>query len=301
MSWVAVVVLVVVGLPLLIFALWWVLQELRVSIESGSVALVLQRGVATEKVLQPGLHLLRPYKKRTMQIYPLRELTYLAGPGQQPEASDLQDEPLELHLGDRTAVAVSYTVRFRIRPEKLRDLHERVGPLGIKSVVRDRSRQVLMDRLGEAGTTYADLFGEARAALQTALSEQLGTALEGESLELVLFTLRDVDLGETGEMVQAAVRGRAELEREEAAAAVRLARVRNENEINTLLVGGLADEVIRYRQIELWREYVQRWDGHATPTVVSAGGTLGAAPGMAPGMPVARPPEADSAPPEPAP
>ena len=296
MSWVAVVVLIVVGLPLLLFALWWVLQELRVEVESGSVALVLQRGVATEKTLEPGLHFVRPYAKRTMQIYPLRELTYLAGAGQQPQASDLQDDPLELYLGDRTAVAANYTIRFRVRPAQLRDLHERIGPEGIRGVVRDRSRQVLLDRLGEAGTTYADLFGEARGALQASLAEHLAAALERDCLELVLFTLREVDLGETGEMVQAAVRGRAELDREDAAAAVRLARVRNENEINTLLVGGLADEVIRYRQIELWREYVQRWDGHVGLPGVSTGGGLP----VPPGMPVARPQEADGEPPEPA-
>ncbi len=96
-------------------------------------------------------------------------------------------------------------------------------------------------------------------------------------------------------MVQATVRGRAELEREEAAAAVRLARVRNENEINELLVGGLADEVIRYRQIELWREYVQRWDGHAMLPGV-AGGAVQLPPGVLP-----RPPEAEAEPAEPAP
>src|SRR5689334_11252358 len=111
MSWVAVVILVVVGLPLLLFALWWLAMELRIEVQSGSVALVLQRGVATEKALEPGLHFVRPYARRTMQIYPLRELTYLAGAGQLPDSMDMQDAALELHLGDRTAVTVSYTIR----------------------------------------------------------------------------------------------------------------------------------------------------------------------------------------------
>jgi regulator of protease activity HflC (stomatin/prohibitin superfamily) len=297
MSWVAIVILLVVGLPLLLFAIWGLAMELRVEVESGSVALVLQRGVATSKALEPGLHFVRPYARRTMQIYPMRELTYLAGMRQLADATDLQDPALELHLGDRTAVTVSYTIRFRVRPPQLKELHERIGPDGIRGVVRDRSRQVLLDRLGDAGTTYADLFGERRAALQTALSEELDAALERDCLELVLFTLREVDLGDMGEMVQATVRGRAELEREEAAAAVRLARVRNENEINELLAGGLGDEVLRYRQIELWREYVQRWDGHVGLPGVAAG-AVPLRPGAA-ALP--RPAEADGEQAEPTP
>ncbi len=93
------------------------------------------------------------------------------------------------------------------------------------------------------------------------------------------------------------MRGRAELDREEAAAAVRLARVRNENEINELLAGGLGDEVIRYRQIELWREYVQRWDGHARP---AGRGGAGAVPAAARAV-LPRPPEAEGEQAEPVP
>jgi hypothetical protein len=86
-----------------------------------------------------------------------------------------------------------------------------------------------------------------------------------------LFTLLDVDLGALAEVVEAPARAAAELEREQATAAVRLARARNEREVNAELGDALAEPVLRYRQIEVWRELVQRWDGQATsPAAIAA-------------------------------
>ena len=136
-------------------------EELRIEVESGTVALVLQRGVATQTGAGAGLYFVRPYARRTMQIYPLRELTLprrgrpaarVARPAGRPAASctsAIARPPRS------TTPSASASGR-----RSCSDLHERIGPEGIRGVVRDRSRQVLLDRLGDAGTTYADLFGE---------------------------------------------------------------------------------------------------------------------------------------------
>ena len=107
-----------------------------------------------------------------------------------------------------------YTIRFRIRPDDLRAIHERVGPDGIKSAVRDRSRQVLIDTFVEPDLDYLDTFAERRTALQARAGTALEAALRGDGFDVTLFSLRDVDLGEVGEMLQDAVRRQAELERE---------------------------------------------------------------------------------------
>ena len=263
MSTIAIVVLVLLVIPVICFVAWQILDEARVRIDSGTIGLVIARGAATERALEPGVHYIWPYRQQLVQRYPLRELTYLTvNDDETQEPSDFTDHPLHLHLGDRTAATVRYTIRFRVRPDDLRAIHERVGPDGIKSAVRDRSRQVLIDTFVEPDLDYLDAFAERRTALQARAGTALEAALLGDGFDVTLFSLRDVDLGEVGEMLQDAVRRQAELDREAAAAAVRRARVRSDADANAEIVAGLTDEVLRYRQIELGRETVEKWDGH---------------------------------------
>jgi SPFH domain / Band 7 family len=276
-SAIGVVIFLVIVLPVLGFVAWQLLAEARVRIDAGSLGLVIARGAATERVLQPGVHYVLPYLHRMVQRYPLRELTYLTVADDAVEPADFADPPLRVHLGDRTAASVLYTIRFRIRPDALKEIHNRVGPDGIKANVRDRSRQALLDTVIDPGVGYLDAFADRRAALQSRLATAVETALREDGFDVTMFTLRDVDLGEVGAMVQDAVRCRAELDREEAAAAVRRARVRNEAEANAELADGVADGVLRYRQIELWREIVEQWDGR-TPLPVAAGAAAAPSP-----------------------
>ena len=289
MSTIAIVVLVVLVIPVIGFVIWQILDEARVRIDSGTVGLVIARGAATERVLEPGVHYLRPYRQQLVQRYPLRELTYLTVDDETQEPSDFTDRPLQLHLGDRTAATVRYTIRFRVRPDDLRAIHERVGPEGIKSAIRDRSRQVLLDTFVEPDLDYLDAFAERRTALQSRAGAAMEAALRATASTSRLFSLRDVDLGEVGEMLQDVVRRRAELDREEAAASVRRARVRNDADANAEIAAGLTDEVLRYRQIELGRELAERWDGHG-PLPGAIGGLARSAAAAAAGTP---PPEAE--------
>jgi hypothetical protein len=66
-----------------------------------------------------------------------------------------------------------------------------------------------------------------------------------------------VDLGRAGELIQAAVRARLELAREEAEAATRIARVRHDAELAPYLAG-VGEAALRYRQTDVWRDLVQR-------------------------------------------
>ena len=262
MSGVAIAVLVVIALPALLFGLYQVFQEARVRVDSGTVGLLIVRGQATERVLEPGLHLVLPYRKQMIQGYPLREMTYLAvAPGCADEA-DHSDPPLRAHLGDRAPVVVSYSIRFKIRPDGLPTIHERVGLDGIKRLVRDESRRVLIAELGSKRFGLDDAFGEGRERLAAAIALQLTEALRADGFEMVLFNLLDVDLGSVGEVVDATLRAKAEVELEKAAAQVRKLRAKNDASTEQLLAS-LNDSVLRYRQLELGREALQRWDGRS--------------------------------------
>ena len=72
--------------------------------------------------------------------------------------------------------------------------------------------------------------------------------------------LGPVDLGRTGEVIQATVRAGFELALEEAEAATRLARAQNDGELEQQITS-LREGAWRYRETDLWRDLVQRSDG----------------------------------------
>jgi regulator of protease activity HflC (stomatin/prohibitin superfamily) len=261
MSGVAIVVLLVIGLPLVAFAVWQLLQEALVRIDSGSVGLLIVRGKASDKILPPGAHFVWPFRHQMIQGYPLRELTYLTADDGGVEPTDFSDPPLLARLGDRAAVSVYYTIRFRIRPDGLRELHERVGPDGLKRLVRDQSRRVIIDELATDAYGIDDAFSTARDQLESKLAARVIESFHDDGFEVGMFNLRGIDFGSVDEVIAGTVRAKAELELEKADARVRKLRVENEAKTTAQLASSLTDAVLRYRQIELGREALQRWDG----------------------------------------
>ena len=261
MSGIAILVVLVIGLPLLAFAVWQLLQEALVRIESGSVGLLIVRGKASDRILLPGAHFIWPFRHQMIQGYPMRELTYLTADDDGVEETDFSDPPLTARLGDRAEVSVYYTIRFRIMPDSLRELHERVGPDGLKRLVRDHSRRDIINELASDVYGIDDAFGGARDQLEAKLAARVIESLHEDGFEVGMFNLRGIDLGSVDEIVGGAVRAKAGLELEKADARVRKLRVDNEAKTTAQLASSLTDAVLRYRQIELGREALQRWDG----------------------------------------
>jgi hypothetical protein len=140
--------------------------------------------------------------------------------------------------------------------EQLRSVHERFGPEGIWAAVRDTSARVVRDALNDSNVGVDDLYGTPRLALEIALTQMLTEALAADGFTLTLFSLGETDLGLTGEVVQATVRSRLELEREEAESTVRMARARNDAELQPFVSGAAANGALRYREGEVWRDLV---------------------------------------------
>lgn len=255
MNVVGVIILLAVAVPLIAFLVWQFLTEARVQIEAGNIGLLIARGKVKDRALMPGVHYVWPFRRQMIQEYTLRELSYVAG----DEPSD--DVAVSAHLGDKTKVDVSYTVRYKVDPDGLRTVHERVGPDGVVALVRDESRHAVISVLGDEAIGLDDSFGARFAALEQAITERLRSRLGEAGLDLTMFSLRELDLAETGEMIQDALRVGVEIEREKARATVRRARIEHESEDAVRLSGSLTDTIVRYRQVEAWREYVARWDG----------------------------------------
>jgi regulator of protease activity HflC (stomatin/prohibitin superfamily) len=257
---VAWIVLAVAGVGLVVALV--ALLSTAIVVDPGTVALVLRRGKATGRALSPGRHFVAPWQKVNLQIYPSRELSFVAGGRSIADPRvEYVDDPLRVHLGDKAFAQVSYTVRCQLDPGELKGVHNRYGPEGIWAALRDTTRSTVLAELGDGDITIDDVFGEGFSRLEQRLTKALDNALGGIGFELKMFNLREIDLGETGELIQAIVRADTELERERAFAKVRKARLDNDAAMSPLLDGVGGDVLLRYRQIEAWSDILRRWDG----------------------------------------
>lgn len=251
MGW---IIFLAIAAPLIGVLAWIALDESFVRIEPGELGLLLIKGRATDKALTPGPHWVPALRRRTIQTYPSTEMSYRAGAADVATAAVLERSgpAIRTPLVDRSSVVASYTVRFRLDVKNLRTVHDRFGREGIWAAVRDESEAAMRDALGKASVD--DLFGGARAPLEQRLAASVAERLAASGIEVVMLQLGDIDLGRTGEVIEATSRARHELEREQAEAAMRIARARIDADL-TPIVGAAGGELaLRYREVDSWRE-----------------------------------------------
>jgi regulator of protease activity HflC (stomatin/prohibitin superfamily) len=233
-------------------------DDALVRIAPGELGLLLVNGKATDRALEPGPHLVPAFRRRLVEVYPSREMSYRAGDHVEGPGDDLERSGpvIDVLLGDRTAGSAAYTLRFRLDRRDLREVHERFGRDGIWSAVRDISARAIRSSLNDPAVSADSLYGPARHDLEHRVTEAVRDALASNALHLTDFALDSVDLGRTGDAIQAAARARVELEREGAEAEMRQARARADAEIAALLAGIDADPALRYREADAWRDLV---------------------------------------------
>ncbi len=262
MSTAAVVILLVLLVPMIGILAWMVVLASVIKIPAGTLGLVLKNGKATEHSLPPGRHWV-PLLRKTMVVeYPSVEMAYRAGQDASSAASQLDrtGPSLSCALGDRALAEVAYTVRYAIIPERLRTVHERFGPEGVDGLVRDESGRAISRALSDPAITVESLFGRDRSDTEARLGQAVTAALEEHGIRVAGFVLGPVDLGRTGEVIQATVRATFELALEEAEAATRIARAQNDGRLEQQITT-LSEDAWRYRETDLWRDLVQRSDG----------------------------------------
>lgn len=250
------IILIIIVFPMVGLLLWALLRSSFVKVPSGSLGLVLIRGRATDRALAPGSHFVAALRRHMVEMYPSVEMSYRADNGVTESELTSSAPALTVMLGDRSTVTVSVTVRFRIIREQLRLVHERFGPHGVFTVVRDETARAVMRTLGSPDVAVRDLLGAAREETEQKLGLAVADALQADGLEVTAFTLGIVELGRIGEVVEAIARAGYEREREDAEAQTRLAKARNDAELQQTLATG-AETVWRYRGSDLWRDLAE--------------------------------------------
>ena len=290
MGW---IVFLAIAIPLLAVVAWVVFEDSFVQIQPGQLGLLLVRGKATDRALQPGPHWVPALRRRMVQVYPSLELSFRAGLA--PPAATATATASELErtgpapqvlLGDRSAAVVGYTVRFRLDPALLREVHDRFGPQGIWTAVQDATAPTVRAALAQPTVGVDDLFGAARTDLERRLGDEIGTALAGCGLVLTMFALGDVDLGQTGDVIQATARARHELAREQAEAPLRVERARIDADLAPYLGDPTVATALQYREIDSWQA-LARQAGPVPPAAWPA--VAGARPEPPPDAPAPEP------------
>ena len=276
MSTLAWLILLIFLLSALGLLAWAVLANSFVRVPSGSLGLLMVNGRATEQTLLPGPHFVFAFRRRMVEEYPSVELAYRADGSSDADHRILGNAPavetsepnrftrlertgpsLRVTLGDRTEATVATTVRFQLVPERLREVHQRFGPKGVFGVVRDQSARAVRGTLCDTGFDIEQFFGAKRTACEELLAKAVRDALQADGINVTGFVLGAVDLGKTGDVIQATVRARYELEREKAEAETRAVRALNDANLEERL-GAPSDAAWRYRETDLWRDLVER-------------------------------------------
>ena len=257
MSGAAWVIIVILVLPTLGLLSWAALRSSFVRVPSGSLGLVLIRGRATDMALGPGPHFVAAMRRHMVALYPSVQLSFRANGGTDTSALVSSAPTLRVMLGDRNVVTIALTVRFKILQAQLRLVHERFGPDGVFEAVRDEITRAVSRELSDADVGVKDLLGATRVLTETRLSAAVSEALLADGIELISLTLGVVDLGRTGDVVQAIARAGYELEREEAEARTRLARARNDAELEEQ-TQSRPEAAWRYRNPDLVSDLAQR-------------------------------------------
>jgi regulator of protease activity HflC (stomatin/prohibitin superfamily) len=248
------IIFLLVALPILLGVLWILADESIVRVPSGSLGLLLIRGRATNTSLEPGAHFVPRLRRHMVEMYPSVEGSFRAGgTGESDEERmDYVGAPVFVRLGDRAAGMASYTVRVRLDPARLKDVHNQYGRLGYWGAVRDLTSRVVRSSFNDPAVGIDTLYSEQRHQLEQRLTERITDLLAESGFLVSYFAIDHVDLGRAEDAIQSAVRARLELAREEAEFDMRVQRARRDADISRELEGVDIDAAMRYRETDAW-------------------------------------------------
>ena len=161
------------GLGLLLAVVWLLTGITRTDQEGGPAVLDSPLRVLRPRVLAPGWHLAPPGLLR-ISLYPLEPATLSFRSGGRDRNALVTHEGIE--------ITAAGTIRYRVDPERVLEVHRAVGP-GYDSVLRRWVQEALRSAIGSAD--YVDISGARIEDLRAALGQALAERFRVAGLELL--------------------------------------------------------------------------------------------------------------------
>ncbi|MGK7910563.1 MAG: prohibitin family protein [Synechococcus sp.] len=159
-------------------------------VQPGYEAVVFNRLVGTELTpRKEGIHLLVPALEFPV-LYDVRTQTYNMT-SQNEERSQRVADSLSALTADGQRVDLDISVRFRLDPDRVAVLHQKVGPGYLGKIIRPASQAVVRNVI--ARYSAIGVYSEQRAEIQDRVQTELAEVMKKEGLLLQSLLLRNVE------------------------------------------------------------------------------------------------------------
>ncbi len=172
---------------IVLFLLVFIFQT-YIIVEPGERAVVFNKINGNLRVAEPGFHILIPFVE-TPTIYDVKVQTYTMSKTQW-EGEVKGDDSLKALTKEGLIVFLDISVRFHPDPQRLADLHKKIGPEYINKVVRPQVRSIA--RLTISGYSVEEIYSGKREFIQRTIEEKLRRRFEENFVVLDEVLLRDV-------------------------------------------------------------------------------------------------------------
>lgn len=174
----------------LIFSLLFFLPRCFLVVQPGYEAVIFNRLIGVEAVpRQEGIHLLIPVLQFPT-LYDVRTQTYSMA--SQSEDRNLKtNDSLTALTADGQRVDLDVSVRYRLDPAQVPQLHQTVGSDYLNKIIRPASQAVVRNVI--ARYSAIGVYSEQRAEIQSSIFTELSTLMSPEGLVLQSLLLRNVE------------------------------------------------------------------------------------------------------------
>lgn len=219
-------------------------------------------GLDKERVYKPGFHVVAPWNR--MYVYDVREKQF--------------EEQMTVLSSNGLNIKMDITIRANPAQQSIGDLHEEFGPEYVSSLVRPEVRSSVRKIIGQF--TPEELYSTRRDEVQDLITDDLGSNLVKNYIDLKAALIRDIELPEK---VKDAIESKIEAEQKALKYDYLLQQERKEAErkiieaeakarANEIISASLTDKILRDKGIDAT---IQLAESPNSKVVVVGGGDEG--------------------------
>ena len=248
-----------IGIIIAIFIALIVLSKAILIVNAGERVVIFNsiKGVE-ERTLSEGLHFLIPGIQNPI-AYSVRTETYTMASDETTRRDRNTDEALKCLTSDGQKITMDMSVRYNLIPEKVWQLHQKVGQYFEQKIIRPEVRSVVRNTI--SAYPVIQVYSEKRQVIQDEIQSKLRTSLEKYDINLSEVLIRNVKF--TDEFAKAIEMKQVALQESERMKYI-LAKERQEKERRIISAQGEAAAIrekgaaLRANPLLIQYEYVQK-------------------------------------------